>query len=220
MRLDRAALLRGLYAITPQTNDTATLVERSRACVEGGARVLQYRFKDLPAPLAREQARALTLVCRERGALVIVNDSIALAREVGADGVHLGRDDGGVREARREWPQGIIGMSCYADLARARAAAADGADYVGIGSVFVSSTKPGAARAPLALLAQARAASGLPVAAIGGITLGNARSAIDAGADMLAVISALFDAPDTRAAARQFASLFESIAAGASHVRP
>jgi thiamine-phosphate pyrophosphorylase len=218
--VDRAAMLRGLYAITPQTNDTAALVERSRACIEGGARILQYRFKDLPAPLAQEQARALALACRERGALFIVNDSIALAREVGADGVHLGRDDGGAREARREWPQGIIGVSCYADLTRARAAAADGADYVGIGSVFASSTKPGATHAPLALLAQARDASGLPVAAIGGITLGNAGSAIDAGADMLAVVSALFDAPDVRAAARQLASLFTPIPAGASHVRP
>ena len=220
MSASRAARLRGLYAITPQTRDTATLAERSRACIEGGARILQYRFKDLPAALAREQARALALVCRELDAVFIVNDSIALAREAGADGVHLGRDDSGVREARREWPEGVIGASCYADLARARAAAAEGADYIGIGSVFPSTTKPGAVRAPLALLAQARAASGLPVAAIGGITLANARSAIESGADMLAVISALFDAPDVRAAAREFSSLFEPIPAGATHVRP
>ena len=214
----RRIALRGLYAITPQTRDSRRLLARAEACLAGGASLLQYRFKDLPAALAREQALALREACRAHGALFIVNDSIALAREVGADGVHLGRDDGDLREARRAWPEGIIGVSCYADPALARAAAAAGADYVGIGSVFPSSTKPGAVRAPLGLLRLAREASGLPVAAIGGITLDNARAAIDAGADMVAVISALFDAADVQATARAFTASFEI--SGAPHVRP
>jgi thiamine-phosphate pyrophosphorylase len=205
----RRAALRGLYAITPATHDTESLAARAEACLAGGARILQYRFKDLPAALAREQALALGAACRRQGAIFIVNDSLELAREAGADGVHLGRGDGDVRHARRAWPDGVIGASCYADVALARAAAEAGADYVGIGSVFASPTKPGAVRAPLDLLAAARAASGLPVAAIGGVTLDNAPAAIAAGADMLAVISAVFDAPDVRAAAQGFSRLFQ-----------
>jgi thiamine-phosphate pyrophosphorylase len=133
--------------------------------------------------------------------------------------VHLGREDGDVRAARDAWPGGIIGSSCYADLQRVRDAAGAGADYIGIGSVFASGTKPGAVRAPLELIARARSMSGLPVAAIGGITLDNAHDAVAAGADMLAVISALFDAPDVEAAAGAFSQLFEATP-GAFHVRP
>lgn len=210
--------LRGLYAITPETRDLRSLLARAEACLAGGASLLQYRFKDLPAALAREQAAALRDACRAHGALFIVNDSLGLALEIGADGVHLGRDDGDAAAARRAWPGGIIGVSCYADPALARAAAAAGADYVGVGSMFASSTKPAAVRAPLDLLREAREASGLPVAAIGGITLENARQAIDAGADMVAVISALFDAADVASAARSFTALFET--SGAAHVRP
>jgi len=216
----RRGALRGLYAITPARDDGARLESEVRACLAGGARIIQYRFKDLGAALAREQAGRLARACREHGALFIVNDSLEIARAVGADGVHLGREDGDARAARRAWPEGIIGVSCYADASLARDAAAGGADYVGIGSVFASPTKPSAVRAPLALLAQARAISGLPVAAIGGITLANARSAIEAGADMIAVISAIFDAPDIEAATREFTSLFEAQPAGALHVRP
>jgi thiamine-phosphate pyrophosphorylase len=216
----RRIALRGLYAITPETRDTASLVSRAESCLAGGAALLQYRFKDLPSALALEQARALAQACRVHGALFIVNDSIELARAVGADGVHLGRDDDDPAEARRAWPQAVIGVSCYADAAHARAAAAAGADYVGIGSVFPSSTKPAAVRAPLQLLRQAREASGLPVAAIGGIDLANARAAIEAGADMVAVISALFDAPDVGAAARAFTALFDRSPSGVPHVRP
>jgi len=159
-------------------------------------------------------------LCRERGAVSIVNDSVELARAAGADGVHLGRDDGDARTARRQWPAAIIGVSCYADPSLARAAAEAGADYVGIGSVFASGTKPRAVRAPLDALRAAREASGLPVAAIGGITLANAGSAVAAGADMLAVISALFDARDIAAAARGFQSHFIPHPSGAADVRP
>lgn len=218
--MSRARLeLRGLYAITPETRDTASLLARVEACLSAGTPVLQYRFKDLPDTLAREQASALAAACRRHGARFIVNDSLALARAVGADGVHLGREDGAAAQARAAWPEGIIGVSCYADAALAAQAARAGADYVGIGSVFPSTTKPGAAHARLALLGEAGAASGLPVAAIGGITLANARAAIEAGADMVAVISALFDAPDVAAAARTFNALFEPNRSGVPHVR-
>jgi thiamine-phosphate pyrophosphorylase len=213
-----SARLRGLYAITPETADTARLVLLARDCLEGGAAALQYRAKGVAPGLALVQARRLGELCRAHGALFIVNDSIELALAVGAEGVHLGRDDEPAREARMVLPSGIIGVSCYDDPARAARAAADGADYVAIGSVFPSSTKPHAMRAPLAAIGEARAASALPVVAIGGITESNAAEAIAAGADMVAVISAVFSAADVRAAARAFARLFESVP-GPRHAR-
>jgi thiamine-phosphate pyrophosphorylase len=208
MPSERAAGLRGLYAITPETGDTAWLVARVRECLEGGARLVQYRAKRIGAAVALEQARAIAQACREAGVALIVNDSVELALQAGAHGVHLGRDDADVASARAAFPGAIVGVSCYAEPERARAAARAGADYVAIGSMFASPTKPAAVRASSAQLAQARRLSGLPVAAIGGITSANAPELVAAGADMLAVISALFDAPDVRAAARGFAALY------------
>lgn len=200
--------LRGLYAITPEGLPAAELFARAERCLEGGAALLQYRAKSLPPAIALEQARALAQACRAHGALFIVNDSVELAAACGADGVHLGRDDANARAARVALPRAVIGVSCYADAARAAQAARDGADYVAVGSVFASSTKPGAQRAALDCIGAAREAGGLPVAAIGGITAANAGLAIAAGADMVAVISALFAAPDVAAAARDLTNCF------------
>jgi thiamine-phosphate pyrophosphorylase len=212
--------LRGLYAITPEMTDTRVLLARAEACLAGGAAALQYRAKSLDPVLAREQARALAAACRRHGVPFIVNDSIELARATGADGLHLGRDDGDPRAARLALPHAILGVSCYAQPQRARAAVEAGADYVAIGSVFASSTKPGAVRAPLQALAEAKRIGQRPVVAIGGITPANAALAIAAGADMVAVISALFDAPDVAAAARAFTQLFDAQTTGAHDVRP
>jgi thiamine-phosphate pyrophosphorylase len=194
--------LRGLYAVTPEGLDTATLLARVEQALAGGAALVQYRAKSVAPPLALEQSRAIAKACRDHGALFIVNDSAELAAASGADGVHLGRDDAHPRTARAMLPRAIIGVSCYAQASLAAQAARDGADYVGIGSVFASTTKPSAQRATLDCIAAAREAGGLPVAAIGGITPANAPQAVAAGADMLAVISALFDAPDIAGAAR------------------
>jgi thiamine-phosphate pyrophosphorylase len=213
------ARLRGLYAVTPEMEDGARLLARVEECIAGGAALVQYRAKGLAPALALAQARSLGSVCRAHRVLFIVNDSIALAIAAQADGVHLGRDDGDVRHARAALPGKVIGVSCYDDPRLARAAAGAGADYVAVGSVFASATKPGAARARLENLAHARDASGLPVAAIGGITAENAPRVVAAGADMLAVVSALFDAPDVRAAAQEFARLFELPATTSPHVR-
>jgi thiamine-phosphate pyrophosphorylase len=212
----RAALVRGLYAITPACDDTACLVRRVEECLAGGAALVQYRAKDVAPALALEQARALVRVCRGAGVPLVINDSLDLALATGADGVHLGRDDAPVREARAAFARGIIGVSCYDEPRRARAAAEAGADYAAVGSMFASTTKPGARRARLETIAAAKRASGLPVAAIGGITLENASTVVAAGADLLAVISAVFDAPDIRSAARAFANLYPSESA---HVR-
>jgi len=218
MASERAGL-RGLYAVTPGIADTARLAAAVEAVIAGGAALVQYRAKDASPALALEQARALAAICRARSVPLIVNDSPELALAAGADGVHLGRDDADARAARRLLPRGIVGVSCYAEPERARAAADAGADYVAIGSVFPSSTKPGAVAAPLELIARARDLSGLPVAAIGGITAANAGRAIAAGADMVAVISAVFDAADVRAAAAAVAQLFESTRTGTRDAR-
>ena len=214
------ARLRGLYAITPATADTELLARKAQAALEGGAALLQYRFKEIPAALALTQARRLAALCERAGVPFVVNDSVQIAAAVGA-GLHLGRDDEDVRSARKVLPRALIGVSCYDEPARAATAAAGGADYVAIGSVFASGTKPHAVRAALEHLGAARAAGGLPVVAIGGITAHNAPRAIAAGADMVAVISAVFDAPDVAAAARDFARLFAHNPSGEeNHVRP
>jgi thiamine-phosphate pyrophosphorylase len=141
--------------------------------------------------------------------LFIVNDSIDIAIASGADGVHLGRDDGDLTAARARLQGKILGVSCYDSVDAARAAVAAGADYVAFGSVFASPTKPGAVRAPLSLFAKARPL-GVPLVGIGGITLENAPQLIEAGADCLAVISDLFDAPDIAARARAYGKLFQA----------
>ena len=200
----------GLYGVTPDDSDTAQLVRRVRAALTGGATAIQYRNKHAPPAVRREQAVALLAICRAAQAPLIVNDDLALALDIDADGVHLGRDDGAVAAARaRLGPKKILGVSCYSQLERAVQAAEDGAGYVAFGSAFPSPTKPDAVRAPLALYAAAKRRLAIPVVAIGGITLQNASELIAAGVDAIAVISALFDADDIAARARAFQHLFE-----------
>jgi thiamine-phosphate pyrophosphorylase len=195
--------LRGLYAVTPDGGSTTELLEKVRAALEGRISLLQYRRKKGNA----SEARQVVELARSHGVRVIINDDVALALEVGADGAHLGRDDGDLARARKRLAGKILGASCYDDLRAAQAAVRAGADYVAFGSVFASPTKPAALRAPLSLFGQARTL-GVPLAAIGGITLQNASEAVEAGADLLAVISDLFDAPDIRARAREYQRLF------------
>jgi len=203
-RRARARRLHGLYALTPGMQDTERLAALVAAALDGGAAAVQYRAKEASAALRLVQARVIARIVAARGGVYIVNDDAALARAVDAHGVHLGEDDGGIEAARALLgPERLIGVSCYADLDRAREAVARGADYVAFGSFFPSSTKPSARRADPAVLAAARAL-GVPVVAIGGITAGNAGALIDAGADSLAVIADVFghdDAADVQRAA-------------------
>ena len=201
--------LRGLYAITPEGLSPADLIARAECALAGGARILQYRSKNADPQLRVDAARALAALCRRSGAAFIVNDDVELALAVGADGAHLGREDGDLVAARVRLAGKLLGASCYDRIERARSAIAAGADYVAFGSVFASPTKPAAVRAPLTLFAQARAL-GVPLCAIGGITLENAPAVIRAGADLLAVISDLFDAADVAARARAYAHLFDT----------
>ena len=203
-----ARLPRGLYAITPDFDDTESLAAKVAAAIDGGARAIQFRNKSAPAAVRRGQAARLALVCKARGALFIVNDDATLARDVAADGVHLGEDDGDLAAARALLgAQALIGVSCYDDFARAQKLVAQGADHVAFGSFFESAVKPGARRAEVSLLTQARTL-GVPIVAIGGITADNAPALIRAGTDVIAVISAVFGARDVSAAAARLAGLF------------
>ena len=202
--------LRGLYAVTPDDADEPQLLNAVRAALEGGVRLLQYRDKTADAARRQRLAMALRQRCSEFDACLIVNDDVALAVAIAADGVHLGADDGDLAAARRALPAGmLLGASCYADPQRARAAVAAGADYVAFGAVCPSPTKPQAVRAPLDLFSRWRAESTVPACAIGGITMAAAPHIIAAGADMLAVITDLFGAPDIARRAADYQRLFE-----------
>jgi thiamine-phosphate pyrophosphorylase len=205
-----AKKISGLYALTPGWTDSARLLAAVRGALAGGARVVQFRRKGIDKDAARRQASELLALCREFGASLIINDNVELARDIDADGVHIGIDDAPLAQARsRLGPDKIIGVSCYDSLPRALDAEAQGADYVAFGSFFPSATKPHAVVASLPLLTEAKRKLTVPVVAIGGITPGNAPRLIEAGADAIAVITALFDGTDTRATARTFGQLFE-----------
>ena len=205
----RSAALRGLYAITPDGVPAATLLAQVEAALLGGVRLVQYRDKTADAVRRAELARALNVLCRRYGAGCIINDDVNLALAVDAAGVHLGGSDGDLAAARAALGPGrVLGASCYADFELARAAQAAGADYVAFGAVCASPTKPQAVRAPWTLLTRARAELGVPICAIGGITLADAPGLAAAGADLLAVITDLFAAPDIAARAAAYQSCF------------
>ena len=202
--------IKGLYAITPDATDTAELLRKMRLALLGGAKVVQYRNKIADAALRLKQASALRELTHEFGVPLIVNDDAELVRQVDADGVHLGGADGSMADARAVLGSGkLLGVSCYNRLALAHEAVRQGADYVAFGSFFASMVKPDAMSATPELLRQARCELDVPIVAIGGITAQNGAQLHEAGADALAVISAVFAAADVEDAAREFSNLFE-----------
>jgi thiamine-phosphate pyrophosphorylase len=207
---DQRHRIRGVYLLTRETADTSALCTGVEAALRGGVRLLQYRDKSGDSGRHREQARALRELTRRYQAALIINDDVTLAAECGADGVHLGEHDGDLRAARAALaPDAIIGASCYNDLRHAEAAAHAGADYLAFGAFFASGTKPGARRADVTLLHQSERFA-LPRVAIGGIDAHNARPLIAAGAAAIAVLGAIWDAPDREVAARELTQLFST----------
>ena len=202
-------VIKGLYALTPDSTDTADLLRCVRLALSGGVRVLQYRNKIANPALRLTQAQALRAVTREFGVTLIVNDDAQLAARVDADGVHLGATDGEIKTARALLGNNrLIGVSCYNQLSLAHSAVLAGADYVAFGAFYSSGVKPDAAVATLDLLRDARAELSVPIVAIGGISAENGALLVQAGADALAVISAVFDAADIQLAAQNLAKLF------------
>ncbi|MEY3650874.1 MAG: Thiamine-phosphate synthase [Pseudomonadota bacterium] len=200
----------GLYAITPDSVDTELLCQMVEASIFGGASIVQYRNKVADHKLRTKQASMLLELCKKHQVPFIINDHVELCLAIDADGVHIGGDDGDIAAIKSKIGEDkILGVSCYGEFARAEAAEKAGADYVAFGACFPSSTKPNAPRADLDLFTQAKKLN-LPSVAIGGITLENAASVVEAGANAIAVIGELFkQEPDKiRATAQQFSSIF------------
>jgi thiamine-phosphate diphosphorylase len=204
----RAALLQrltrtGLYLVTDDRLDADTLLARLGAALDAGADVVQFRDKRSDLAAVAEVGRRVAARCREAGALFIVNDHAPLAVELDADGVHVGQDDAPPSDVRAVvGPRRIIGLS-ISHLHELDAAAADPAlDHIGFGALYGSPTKSDAEPAGPEMLAQARRRVSFPIVGIGGITAGNLGAAFAAGADAVAVVSAVFSAPDPAAATR------------------
>jgi len=209
--MTRSVLCRGLYAITDERlSAPGQLPVCVCEAIAGGASVIQYRNKQGNAQQRRQEAAALLQLCQQHRVPLIINDDVALAASVNADGVHLGKADASLAQARQQLgPQAIIGVSCYNSLERAMSAARGGADYVAFGRFFCSLSKPDAPPAEAALLGQARRQLQLPIVAIGGITPENGQALVAAGADLLAAIHGVFGQPDIQAAASAYAALFQ-----------
>ncbi len=211
MCMKTANRVHGVYLITDGVpRDLQALEAWYAPLLSAGVSMLQYRDKSDDRQRRREEAGLLARLCREHGALFIVNDDVVLARDCGADGVHLGRDDGAVASGRRLLgADAVIGVSCYGSLERAEHLAADGADYLAFGSVYASPTKPQAPRVSLETLVEARRRFPHPVVAIGGIDVDNARPVVDTGVDALAVIQGVHGVADPMAAVRRLTELMK-----------
>ncbi len=202
--------IKGIYALTPDSIHTEALLASARLVCVAGINVLQYRNKVADAPLRLAQALALREVTTEYGVIFIVNDDAQLAASVSADGVHLGATDGSVEHARVLLGKDkLIGVSCYNQLQLARDAVQAGADYVAFGAFYSSTVKPNAAVATIELLRDAHAELPVPIVVIGGIDASNGANLVAAGANALAVISAIFDAVDIQLAVKNLNKLFK-----------
>ena len=211
--ISRLRATTGIYLITPQTDDSDGLCSLLETLLRQPVDILQYRHKGANRRLKRHQAEALLRICRPLGVPLVINDDWRMALEIGADGVHLGATDDDPTQVRAELGDGLlIGVSCYGDLERAKSLAGLDIDYLAFGAMFDSPTKPAAVRAPLSILREARAL-GKPSVAIGGITPDNGRQLRDAGADFIAVISGVFDAPDPAAALTAYHQAFNQVSA-------
>ena len=202
---------RGLYAITDSRFKGDDIAQQVLKAIRGGARIIQYRDKSDDAALRLKEATAIAEACKTNNVIFIVNDDIELAKAVSADGVHLGHTDASFEKARELLGDDFaIGVSCYADIDRAKAAQSLGASYVAFGRFFNSSTKPNAPAVSLDVLVEAKKQLNVPVVAIGGITQDNGAPLINSGADMLAVVNGVFGAPDITLAAQSICNLFDA----------
>lgn len=203
------SILHGLYAITSPLSRGSVLLNQVQQAIAGGAKLVQYRDKGQAGAKRKTEAAALLKLCHTYQVPLIINDDIELAYAIAADGVHLGRDDPAIFTARKQLgSQALIGISCYNNLNLALQAQAAGANYVAFGRFFTSTTKPDATMATIELLHQAKTCLHLPIVAIGGITAENGKLLVDAGADMLAVIGALFSVPNIQTAAAAISNLY------------
>ncbi|HXG31421.1 MAG TPA: thiamine phosphate synthase [Thermodesulfobacteriota bacterium] len=204
-------LLKGLYVITDKKLiPRDRFIETVEKAIAGGARVVQLREKDTPQEEIIRLGKGLLEVTRRYRIPLIINDSPEIAKEIGADGVHLGKDDPPILRARMLLSkEAIIGVSCYGEIERGLEAEKEGADYVAFGTPFFTPTKPDRLPTPLEVLREAKRRIGIPIFAIGGINTENARSILETGVDGIAVITSVFGSADPERVAQDLASLFE-----------
>jgi thiamine-phosphate pyrophosphorylase len=201
--------MQGLYLVTPNWDDTARLLACTERALAAGASMVQYRHKEAPPELRREQGAALLALCRRYGRPLIINDYVSLCLTLDADGVHVGGTDMSVAAARAALGAGkIVGASCYGNLQLARHAARAGASYVAFGGFYPSIVKQYAVTTDPDIVLQARAELALPVVVIGGMTPANAAPLVERGASMVAAITSVYGAPDQAAPVRAFDALF------------
>ena len=202
-------IIKGLYAITPDSADLNTLIQKTQLAIEGGAFMVQYRSKIHDRDVKMQQCAAILRLCREYDVPCIVNDDVEMCRILKADGVHLGENDDNIAEVRRILGEdSIIGSSCYDQLNRAKQAQKEGASYVAFGAVFPTPTKPHAPRATLELLREAKSEIQIPIVAIGGITMNNAHDVIETGIDAIAVITNLYESNSIKETAETLSQMF------------
>lgn len=199
----------GLYVVTPDWDDTQKLVDTTELAIQGGASLVQYRHKTASDALRLTQAKALQAVCREHNVPFIVNDYVALAADIDADGVHVGGTDMAVTNARAVMgPDRIVGSSCYGDMERAIAAQKEGASYAAFGGFYPSRVKKYAVTTSPEIIAQAKKIITIPVVVIGGMTPDNVAPLIAQGADMVAAVSGVYMQEDVAEAASLFCDFF------------
>jgi len=214
MQVHQGHAPRGVYVITPDWSDTARLCKTVEQALRGGAGAVQLRNKTASAALRRELALALAPIVRAAGRPFFVDNDLELAIDAGADGLHIGRDDGDPAEVRAKLPSAMmLGVSCYADLQRVQVAMKAEAAYVALGAIAASKTKVGAALAPLERITEARRL-GAHVAASGGIDRDNIARVAAAGALAVGVVSAIFDAQDPQRATAELVARFAMGATG------
>ena len=202
-------IIKGLYAITPDSADLNTLIQKTQLAIEGGAFMVQYRSKIHDRDVKMQQCAAILRLCREYDVPCIVNDDVEICRVLKADGVHLGEKDDNIAEVRHILGEdAIIGSSCYDQLNRAKQAQKEGASYIAFGAVFPTPTKPNAPRATLELLREAKSEIQIPIVAIGGITMNNAHDVIETGIDAIAVITNLYESNSIKEAAETLSQMF------------
>ena len=209
--MENLHIIKGLYAITPDERDLFALSSKVESCIKGGARLIQYRSKELSKIERNKQAREIKIVCDYYKVPLIINDDIELCRILDANGVHLGENDDSLEKARLVLgPSKIIGVSCYNSIDRVKKAVDKGATYIALGACFPSETKPNAPIASLDLIDLVLKNFKIPVVAIGGINLENIELLTNKGISCIALINSLFKENDIEGTARQFTSLLKS----------
>ena len=185
--------LQGLYAITDEVlTPDETVVEQVQSALKAGADIVQYRNKTAHDDEIEMVCRELLDLCQKHDVPFIIDDRPHLAQKIKADGLHIGKDDGPLSEAREVFPQGIIGVSCYGSIRKAKEAQEEGADYVAFGSFFPSPTKPKSGVISMNVIKKAKEALDIPVCTIGGINRDNIHEIAAFKPDMISVVNDIF----------------------------